>query len=116
MDVRRPRSSQTVSVHWGEENGVHGGGHRFQFEVSECVETKTITTTTTTKRTFPPVFVRETRPLETLDTKEYPLAGKPVPAELAKFKYCVPGVDADEPVSMKQVSLRALLFTSSFVF
>jgi F-box and WD-40 domain protein CDC4 len=91
---RRPQSSQTVSVSWGEDDSP-GGARRFQFEVSECVETKTVTTTTTTKRTFPPVYVREPRTLASLDAKEYPLASRPTPPELAQFSFDVPGFDLD---------------------
>jgi len=83
-----------VSVSWGEDDSPVGA-RRYQFEVSECVETKTITTTTTTKRTFPPVYVREPRPLASLDAKEYPLASKPTPPELAQFSFDVPGFDMD---------------------
>ncbi|KAJ9144253.1 Cell division control protein 4 [Pleurostoma richardsiae] len=86
MEVRRPRSSQRVSVSWDEpENSLTRRNARLQFEVAECVETKTITTTTTTKRSYPPLFVREPRPLHSLDTKEYPLASRPTPPEFAKF-------------------------------
>jgi F-box and WD-40 domain protein CDC4 len=57
-------------------------------ELAECVETKTVTTTTTTKRSYPPLRVRQ-RPLSSLDSKEYPLALKATPPELAElsFKY-----------------------------
>ena len=89
-EPRRPKSSQaTVSVSFGED----ASRRSFQFDVSECVETKTVTTTTTTKRSFPPVFVREPRSLADLDAKEYPLASKPTPPELAKFTFDVPGFD-----------------------
>jgi hypothetical protein len=63
-----------------------------------------VTTTTTTKRTFPPVFVRESRRLESLDAKEYPLALKPTPPELAKFSYDVAGFqDIEDAVLPKPV-------------
>lgn len=58
-----------------------------KFEMAECIETKTITTTTTTKRSYPPMFVRESRALASLDSKEYPLAQRPVPPELAHFTF-----------------------------
>ncbi|KAK6084347.1 WD repeat containing protein pop1 [Seiridium cupressi] len=87
----RPRSSQTtVSVNWDDADAL-SPHPRMKFEVAECIETKTITTTTTTKRSFPPMFVREPRPLASLDSKEYPLAQKPTPPELANFTF-----DADE--------------------
>ncbi|KAI1772150.1 WD40 repeat-like protein [Hypoxylon cercidicola] len=82
----RPRSSQTtVSVNFEEADAL--STPRLKFQVQECVETKTITTTTTTKRSYPPIFVRESRPLSSLDSKEYPLAQKPTPPELAHFTF-----------------------------
>ena len=86
VEVRRPRSSQQVSVSWedSQDSVVHHTS-RLQFEVAECVETKTITTTTTTKRSYPPLFVREPRHLSSLDSKEYPLASRPIPPELRSF-------------------------------
>jgi F-box and WD-40 domain protein CDC4 len=110
-EPRRPKSSQTtVSVSFGED----ARRHRFQFEVSECVETKTVTTTTTTKRSFPPVFVREPRPLAALDAKEYPLASKPTPPELARFTFDLPGLEplVDEPANHRTVSTPYLFFGS----
>ncbi|KAH8882234.1 WD40 repeat-like protein [Thozetella sp. PMI_491] len=86
VEVRRPRSSQHVSVSWEEpQDSVIHHSSRLQFEVAECVETKTITTTTTTKRSYPPLFVREPRQLSSLDSKEYPLASRPIPTELKSF-------------------------------
>ncbi|KEZ40052.1 WD domain-containing protein [Scedosporium apiospermum] len=104
-DSRGPYSSQTVSVSWGEGDTTPGS-RTFQFGVSECIETKTVTTTTTTKRTFPPLFVREPRPLESLDVKEYPLASKSTPPQLAQFTFDVPGFDlfAEEDAPSKQPS------------
>jgi F-box and WD-40 domain protein CDC4 len=86
-EVRRPRSSQKVSVSWdeGENTVTRRTSSRLQFELAECVETKTVTTTTTTKRAYPPLLLRERRPLSGLDTKEYPLANRPTPPELARF-------------------------------
>ncbi|OAA57099.1 WD40 repeat-like-containing domain protein [Niveomyces insectorum RCEF 264] len=87
-EVNRPRSGHLVSVSWedAKESDVSRGS-RLQFEVAECVETKTITTTTTTKRSYPPLYVREPRSLQSLDAKEYPLATKPTPPELARFTF-----------------------------
>ncbi|ROT43794.1 cell division control protein [Sodiomyces alkalinus F11] len=94
---RRPRSNQTVSVTFDEDGSALGmDSSRLSFEVSECVETKTVTTTTTTKRTFPPLHVRESRPLSHLDGKEYPLANKPLPPELVSFSYSIPSFVSDE--------------------
>jgi F-box and WD-40 domain protein CDC4 len=54
-------------------------------ELAECVETKTVTTTTTTKRAYPGLLVQEPRHLH--DLKEYPLASRPVPPELSSCTY-----------------------------
>ncbi|CAK7212758.1 SCF ubiquitin ligase complex subunit cdc4 [Sporothrix eucalyptigena] len=87
-EVSRPRSSQMVSVNWNDASEADAArGSRLQFEIAECVETKTVTTTTTTKRSYPPVYVREPRTLQSLDAKEYPLAAKPTPPALAKFSF-----------------------------
>lgn len=91
IEPRRPRSAHNVSVSIAE--GSQNNGRRFQLEVSECVETKTVTTTTRLTRKFPRVFVRDPTPLENLDAKEYPLAMKPTPPELLGFSYNV--VDED---------------------
>ncbi|KAH6886225.1 WD40-repeat-containing domain protein [Thelonectria olida] len=88
VELRQPRPSQTLSVNISE--GAQNRSRRFQLEVSECVETKTVTTTTRLTRKFPHVFVRDPIPLENLDTKEYPLAMKPTPPELIQFSYNLP--------------------------
>lgn len=72
---------------WEEDEGTVTHQHRLmqmQF-AEECIETKTVTTTTTTKRSYPPLIVREPRNLSLLDPKEYPLAGRPTPPELRKL-------------------------------
>jgi F-box and WD-40 domain protein CDC4 len=84
-----PRSTQTLSVGWKDgEDKASRHGSTMHIEVAECVETKTVTTTTTTKRSYPPLHVWQ-RPLSSLDAKEYPLALKATPPELAdlSFKY-----------------------------
>jgi hypothetical protein len=84
----RPRSRQRVSMSW-EEDDAAGAHHRMmqvQF-AEECIETKTITTTTTTKRSYPPIYVREPRDPEQLDSKEYPLASRPTPPELRSLTF-----------------------------
>ncbi|KAH6609934.1 f-box and wd-40 domain-containing cdc4 [Trichoderma cornu-damae] len=88
LEPRRPRSAhtQTVSVNIAESTPPNGS-RRFQLHVSECVETKTVTTTTRLTRKFPQVFIRDPAPLDSLDAKEYPLAMKPAPPELADFSY-----------------------------
>ncbi|KAI2607898.1 WD40 repeat-like protein [Hypoxylon sp. NC1633] len=85
----RPQSSETtVSVNYDDTDSPSPHA-RIKFGVAECIETKTVTTTTTTKRSYPPLLVRESRPLASLDSKEYPLAQKPTPPELANFTFNV---------------------------
>lgn len=86
-EVSRPRAHRGLTVSFDDQDEPNSASHvsRLQYEVAECVETKTITTTTTTKRSFPPVFIRQPRALESLDTKEYPLASGPTPPDLRKF-------------------------------
>lgn len=93
----RPRSAQTqkVAVNIAEASNQNGS-RRFQLEVSECVETKTVTTTTRLTRKFPHVFVRDPAPLSSLDAKEYPLARKPTPPELSEFSYTLADVAGDD--------------------
>ena len=92
---------QTVSIGWEEEQEVS----RIQIGVAECVETKTVTTTTTTKRSYPPLLVRQ-QPLASLDPKEYPLALKDTPPELARFAFKLDGqmMDFDEGAWHNEVS------------
>lgn len=87
MEGQPARSrNQVVSVDWIEgRNAVSRRTSSLQIELAECVETKTITTTTTTKRSYPPLLVRQ--PLNSLDPKEYPLALQNPPAELMSFQY-----------------------------
>lgn len=102
LETRRPRSAQTqtVAVNMVEAPTQQGARH-FQLHVSECVETKTVTTTTRLTRKFPQVFVRDPTPLSNLDAKEYPLAMKPTPPELAGFSFTYP-TRADEEVYFKE--------------
>jgi F-box and WD-40 domain protein CDC4 len=87
-EVQHPRSrNQTVSIEWiGGDDPSPRRTSRLQIELAECVETKTVTTTTTTKRSYPPLLIRE-QLLDNLDTKEYPLALKAIPAGVANFSY-----------------------------
>ncbi|KAL6863706.1 WD40 repeat-like protein [Trichoderma novae-zelandiae] len=98
LEPRRPRSAhtQTVSVNIAESTSTPPAARRFQLHVSECVETKTVTTTTRLTRKFPHVFIRDPAPLDALDTKEYPLAMKPTPPELADFSYSCAADDDDD--------------------
>ncbi|KAM7199999.1 WD40-repeat-containing domain protein [Rhypophila sp. PSN 637] len=96
MESRRPRSSQRVLT-W-KEDAATVTEHRVMQFAEECVETKTVTTTTTTKRSYPPLFIREPRDLQLLDTKEYPLASRPTPPELRKLTFDL-GVQDVDPMS-----------------
>ncbi|KAF5568483.1 f-box WD-40 domain-containing protein [Fusarium phyllophilum] len=108
LEPRHPKPSQTVSVNISE--GTQNRSRRFQLEVSECVETKTVTTTTRLTRKFPQVFVRDPVPLENLDTKEYPLAMKPTPPELIRFSYNMPGaIETDDEVEDEPIDHQTLL-------
>lgn len=81
IKTRHPRTSQTVLVGYEEGDSmsrIHA--------VAECVETKTVTTTTTTRRLYPSIDVPQP-PLASLNSKEYPLAHKEIPAELRNFSF-----------------------------
>jgi F-box and WD-40 domain protein CDC4 len=79
---------------WEEDEANTTRHRRMQF-AEECIETKTITTTTTTKRSYPPLFVREPRDLHSLDSKEYPLASRPTPPELRKLTFDLGGQEGE---------------------
>ncbi|KAI9648928.1 SCF ubiquitin ligase complex subunit cdc4 [Ciborinia camelliae] len=89
--VKTRRPSQTVSLAWQDGDDTVGNMSRFQVELADIIETKTVTTTTTTKRSYPPLLIQNPRPLDSLDAKEYPLAFKPTPPELTKFSYEIGG-------------------------
>lgn len=74
--------SERVGMSWDESTS------RIDLE-QECIETKIVTTTTTTKRRYPPIQMRAPRVLASLDGREYPLAKRPIPAELSRFSYMV---------------------------
>lgn len=93
-EVDRSRSQQ-VSLRWDGQSSVARRPARLQLEVAECIETKTVTTTTTTKRSYPPLFVREPRSLQCLDSKEYPLASRPTPPELSRVTLDMADFDAE---------------------
>lgn len=111
-EVRHPRPSRGLTVSFDDDDESDSTAHvsRLQYEVAECVETKTVTTTTTTKRSFPPVFIRQPRALESLDSKEYPLANGPTPLELRRFSLGLD--DTDHEFSELPLSLPG--YASSF--
>jgi F-box and WD-40 domain protein CDC4 len=80
-------------VTWEEDEATVT--HRMMQFADECIETRTVTTTTTTKRSYPPLFLREPRALHSLDSKEYPLASRPTPPELRKLIFHVDGYEPE---------------------
>jgi F-box and WD-40 domain protein CDC4 len=111
---------QTVGIRWDEDNDASSSRtSRLQIDLAECVETKTVTTTTTTKRSYPPILFRQ-KPLEELDTKEYPLANKPTPKELTRFSYGVNAQDmaffGDESQSSASKVLHVILPLKGIIF
>lgn len=72
--------SERVSLDWDDDTSS------FQLE-AECTETKTITTTTVVKRTYPSLVVRPERYLCDLDEKRYPLANHATPSNLLHLSY-----------------------------
>ncbi|KAI0201680.1 WD40 repeat-like protein [Astrocystis sublimbata] len=88
MDPKPRRSSQTtVEVNYMEPSASKPHS-RIKLQVAECIETKTVTTTTTTKRSYPPMNIRS-RPLRSLDAREFPLARKATPPELAHLAFSI---------------------------
>ncbi|CAG8980687.1 hypothetical protein HYALB_00007179 [Hymenoscyphus albidus] len=96
-EILRPRSrSQTVSMGWEEdEETTSRRTSRLKIEMAECIETKTVTTTTTTKRAYPSLPFPN-RALDLLDAKEYPLALKPTPLQLRNISYEVHVQDEED--------------------
>jgi len=81
---------------WEEDEATVTEHRMMQMQFAEeCIETKTVTTTTTTKRSYPPLFVRGPRGLQQLDAKEYPLASRPTPPELRKLTFDLGDIDGD---------------------
>ncbi|KAK4156547.1 WD40-repeat-containing domain protein [Chaetomidium leptoderma] len=95
MDIRRPQSSHKASMTWQEDEDTVTLRRMMKF-AEECIETKTVTTTTTTKRSYPPLFLREPRDVHLLDSKEYPLAARPTPRELRKLTFDLDDYEAQE--------------------
>ncbi|QSZ37035.1 hypothetical protein DSL72_009127 [Monilinia vaccinii-corymbosi] len=89
VETRHP--SQTVSLGWQDGDETVGHASRLRVDFADVIETKTVTTTTTTKRSYPPLLFQNPRPLNSLNAKEYPLAFKPTPPELTRFSYEIDG-------------------------
>ena len=92
----RHSTKETVSVVVDNSQQVSATNsastRRLHFETTECVETKTVTTTVVTKRTFPPVYVREPNHVDFHDPREYPLASTPLPPDLLEFSFTMPAI------------------------
>lgn len=93
---------QFVSVDWQEQSDSQTSS--LQIDLEECVETKTVTTTTTTKRSYPPLHIQRPQ-LSKLDAKEYPLASRELPLELQRFSYALD----DNVRAGKQKKLRRIV-------
>ncbi|KAF7955563.1 hypothetical protein EAE96_004489 [Botrytis aclada] len=107
VETRHP--SQTVSLGWQDGDDTVGHASRLQVELEDIIETKTVTTTTTTKRSYPPLLFQNPRPLDSLDAKEYPLAFKPTPAELTRFSYEIDG----RQMEYEEDNLRSIMHENS---
>ncbi|TGO21736.1 hypothetical protein BPAE_0203g00110 [Botrytis paeoniae] len=107
VETRHP--SQTVSLGWQDGDDTVGHASRLQVELEDIIETKTVTTTTTTKRSYPPLLFQNPRPVDSLDAKEYPLAFKPTPAELTRFSYEIDG----RQMEYEEDNLRSIMHENS---
>ncbi|KAM0136838.1 hypothetical protein ACHAQE_003906 [Botrytis cinerea] len=107
VETRHP--SQTVSLGWEDGDDTVGHASRLQVELEDIIETKTVTTTTTTKRSYPPLLFQNPRPFDSLDAKEYPLAFKPTPAELTRFSYEIDG----RQMEYEEDNLRVVMHKNS---
>lgn len=103
VETRHP--SQTVSLGWQDGDDTVGHTSRLQVELEDIIETKTVTTTTTTKRSYPSLLFQNPRPLDSLDAKEYPLAFKPTPPELTRLSYEIDG----QQMEYEEDSLRSIM-------
>lgn len=108
MGTKSSRSTRLTSLRWDEEENETNSQDDLELEIglAECVETRTVTTTTTTKRSYPSIHIRNSRPLQSLDAKEYPLAQQPTPPELSQFSYVIEG---DKTVSFREVDRSGAL-------
>lgn len=105
QDVHR---SESVGISWDET------ASRLHME-QECIETKVITTTTTTKRHYPSIQIRAPRSLGSLDGKEYPLARTPTPEELSKFSYMVGEQEVRNDRKVLKASTIVSILKSTFM-
>jgi hypothetical protein len=82
-----------------------------QFSFAPATQTTVVTTTTTTTTKFPPFVMRDSRRMQDLDPKLYPLAATPTPASLRSICFQLAGTPTlfteaeDAHVTLKEVSL-----------
>lgn len=85
-----------------------------QFSFAPATQTTVVTTTTTTTTKFPPFVVRNSRRMQDLDPKLYPLATTPTPSSLRSICFQLAGKPTlfteaeDAHVTLKEVSLQTL--------
>lgn len=90
-----------------------------QFSFAPATQTTVVTTTTTTTTKFPPFLMRDSRRVQDLDPKLYPLAATPTPASLRHICFKLAGKPTlfteaeDAHVTLKEVSLQILLRPSN---
>lgn len=58
-----------------------------QFSFAPATRTTVVTTTTTTTTSFPPLLIKPPRATKDLDTRLYPLASTPTPANLRNLRF-----------------------------
>ncbi|KAJ5379835.1 uncharacterized protein N7496_002263 [Penicillium cataractarum] len=58
-----------------------------QFSFAPATRTTVVTTTTTTTTSFPPLLIKSPRATKDLDTRLYPLASTPTPANLRNLRF-----------------------------
>lgn len=92
-----------------------------QFSFAPATQTTVVTTTTTTTTKFPPFVMRNSRRMQELDPKLYPLAAAPTPASLRNICFNLGGKPTlfteaeDAHLTLKEVSphsVQAVQWTS----
>ena len=85
-----------------------------QFSFAPATQTTVVTTTTTTTTKFPPFVMRNSRRIQELDPKLYPLAATPTPASLRNICFNLGGKPTlfteaeDAHLTLKEVSPQTL--------
>lgn len=93
---------------------VDSGGTLGQFSFAPATQTTVVTTTTTTTTKFPPFMMRNSRRMQDLDPKLYPLAATPTPASLRNIRFQLAGKPTlfteaeDAHLTLKEVSCQTV--------